>query len=351
MKWRACILLLMTCGITLPTYAGWFSFDAGKAFDASAVPNMPDYAEASSWVWGPGATRLPTPVPFKNVSTAPAADVFYLAPTVFLSESHWNADPANASYRSDLEETAKQQVGMFQGIARVYAPYYRQATFYAFAPPSEGGPAPAESQKALDLAYADVSRAFDYYMQHENKGRPLFIVSHSQGSYLAVRLLQDKYAAYRLKRKLVAAYLVGENIGTETFGPSLPFCTSPNKTACFATWKTVRKEAKPLLVTGNLKGKPVCTNPLTFAVDHPAAAASANLGGVPETFDRVDPAVTGAACDSKGMLRIDSPVRGGYPSYQDDYHESDLNLFFMNVRQDAMSRLLIWQQKRGAYAT
>ncbi len=45
-----------------------------------------------------------------------------------------------------------------------------------------------KSIDAFDLAYEDLKTAFENYLKHYNKGRPIIIASHSQGSLHALRL-------------------------------------------------------------------------------------------------------------------------------------------------------------------
>jgi alpha-beta hydrolase superfamily lysophospholipase len=62
----------------------------------------------------------------------------------------------------------------------------------------------------VDLAYADVKAAFQYYLAHYNEGRPIIIAGHSQGTAHATRLLHEFFEHDpKLRRQLVAAYLIG----------------------------------------------------------------------------------------------------------------------------------------------
>ena len=72
-----------------------------------------------------------------------------------------------------------------------------------------GIPRTTRPRAAFELAYSDVLRAFDYYLAHENHGRPFILASHSQGSLHALRLIQERLAGKPLQKQLVAAYLIG----------------------------------------------------------------------------------------------------------------------------------------------
>ena len=42
----------------------------------------------------------------------------------------------------------------------------------------------------LDLAYSDISNAFEVYMEKHNNGKPFFIAGHSQGALHGQRLVK-----------------------------------------------------------------------------------------------------------------------------------------------------------------
>ncbi len=83
---------------------------------------------------------------------------------------------------------------MFNGSCRVFAPRYRQAHLKAFFMRSSN-----KSVEAFDTAYSDLKSAFEFYLLHYNKGRPIIIASHSQGTLHAIRLMKDFFANKPLK--------------------------------------------------------------------------------------------------------------------------------------------------------
>ena len=97
-------------------------------------------------------------------------DVFFIHPTSFLGvlSGKWNAAIDDKSINKITDKGSLLfQASVFNQHARVYAPRYRQAHIKAFFMPDN----PA-SPKAIDLAYEDVRRAFMYYLEHYNHGRP-----------------------------------------------------------------------------------------------------------------------------------------------------------------------------------
>jgi pimeloyl-ACP methyl ester carboxylesterase len=89
--------------------------------------------------------------------------------------------------------------------------------------------------QALDLAYQDVEAAFDYYLQHFNKGRPFIVVGHSQGTTHALRLIEEKIDNTPLYRQLVVAYVVGYWLPRDKFSrgfEQVTPCTGAGQTGC-----------------------------------------------------------------------------------------------------------------------
>jgi hypothetical protein len=243
------------------------------------------------------------------------------------------------------------QAGAFNGCCRIYAPRYRQAvlaSFFADTPDTEG---------ALDLAYSDVLRAFDYYIAHENHGRPFFIVAHSQGSLHAMRLVQERVLGAPLAKQLVAVYAVGSFLPADLAAKGLPACRSADQSGCAIDWNSVTadgaaKRNRQGLIWLDGRYQPaagrqvVCVNPLNGRADA-QAPASDNLGALPPSPGQAfaDPIAgkIGAACVD-GLLQIEiAPdvfwrfnnlaTAGGV------FHVLDYNLFYMNIRRDAGRRL------------
>ena len=103
--------------------------------------------------------------------------MFFIHPTTFLGGYEDNAsydEPGQTSEQID-QGVLRFQASVFNACCRSYAPRYRQANLRAF---TAGDDASAET--AFELAYSDVLRAFDYYLAHENHGRP-FIIASSAG--------------------------------------------------------------------------------------------------------------------------------------------------------------------------
>jgi hypothetical protein len=296
-------------------------------------PPAPDYSDTQNWTALPdrkdSADAIPQHSNLKDGQAEARADVFFIHPTTFWDARNWNGDVRNKKLNKATDRsTIREQASVYNGSCKVYAPRYRQATLYSFIDTINGN-------KALDLAYVDIKAAFTYYLEHYNKGRPIIIASHSQGSWLAIRLLRDFFDTDSILRKrLIVAYIIG---GPETDHEyvHIPPCDSAGQIGCYIGWGTFRKRNHFYKVRYS---KYLCVNPLTWKRDNVRALKTLNLGGVPVGFNRVDVHVCDAQCHN-GQLWIHKPKRGGYIRLLGNYHIVDYGLFYMNIRENVDYRI------------
>lgn len=331
-----------------------------RPFEQTLAPQAPDYDQSLSWYAFPGKNGLERSTPpgdrAVEEDVAPA-DVFFIHPTTYLKNDVYNAAIDAPTTFGDA--VLLNQASIFNGCCRIYAPHYRQAALYAL----------KNSAAAVDLAYADVSRAFRWYVAHENHGRPFIIASHSQGSAHAIRLLQQEIIGTPLQNLLVAAYVVGAYVPSDFGLIGLPQCNAVDQTNCIVSWNTNQtgRTGAFRLTThaaywwrGAIKStdQPVamCVNPLTWR-EPGAAAAAANLGSIPlprdsgssrsaVTLPALTIGLTGAACE-QGVLDVDIPFFNS--AFHDllsriygSYHVFDYGLFYENIRLNAIRRVAAW---------
>jgi hypothetical protein len=332
-----------------------FAHHPSDPFDPAKAPPAPDYSRQASWGALPGiqdATDVAPPgVPIADPRTAPV-DVFFIHPTTFFSNSQWNQDldDAKTNRRTDTGPF-RAQASAFNGCCTVYAPRYRQFTFSAIFDYD------ASSRAAEGLAYSDVKRAFEYYIAHHNHGRPFIIASHSQGSRMATRLIPELIDGTPLRARFVAAYMAGTWLPQSWFDKQKTIrpCESATDTGCVLTWSTLAADAdaeKQRASFVERAGFPpqmarehfVCTNPISWTTGPELAPAGENLGGwLPGRSDpprAIDPHVVSARCDDGGLF-ISDPEPSGYRVAAlpgGNYHNYDYQLFWMNVRQNAIDR-------------
>ena len=328
------------------------------SFRAPAPDTRPDYSRAENWIaredlpQDPSHWRPSNDVPVDPIATD--ARIFYIHPTTYLQRDAWNAPlHPDADTESRTRLFVQSQSSAFSQDASVWGPRYRQAAFGAFLLKSK------DAQNALDLAYSDVSAAFDEFLARNTSG-PIILAGHSQGALHLSRLLRE-YAP-KIRERLVAAYVVGWPLSSAADLPAinLAACTSPAETGCVLSWQSFGQPANPDLVMDAWEGTRgpkgverkredmLCVNPLTGTKDG-AAPPEANEGTLVPTAELKEatlvPGKVGAHCD-KGLLLLDGeiPSLGPYVLPGNNYHVYDYALFWAAIRTDAERRLKAWHR-------
>ena len=314
----------------------------------------PDYAELANWIARPGVTDDPSHWAPEGVSRsrpATPAAVFYIHPTTYLERDRWNAllDDANSRDRAAL--FVRSQASAFNEVGEIWAPRYRQAAFGAFLLDTK------DATQALDLAYSDVSRAFDAFVAAIPADRPIILAGHSQGALHLSRLLREKVAKTPLAKRVVAAYVVGWPLSVRDDVPAmgLPACRSADEARCILSWQSFAEPAntssirdayeKPVATNGKHRElrDMLCTNPISGTIDG-AALPAGNPGSLVPSADLASATIAagqvGAHCD-KGFLIINGliPPLGPYVLPGNNYHVYDYAVFWGAVRRDAARRL------------
>lgn len=248
----------------------------------------------------------------------PAIDCFYVYPTV-------SREPTgNADLRIGLEErlVAETQAAWFSQVCRVYAPMYRQITSAGLA--GAGHPSPAE-------AYGDVRAAWRDYLVHDNHGRGVVLIGHSQGAYALKQLVKDEVDRVPATRRLlVSAILLGGNVLTGNPGDfaNVPPCRSSAQTGCVVAYSSFDRKPPPNArfgIAANPAEHVVCVNPAAPAGGaapvtplFPSALlqllGGGGLGVTPKTFWVAFPGLYTARCERSGnasWLQIDHRTRAG----------------------------------------
>lgn len=230
---------------------------AAPADPASKGPSGPaDYADDANWLCLPGrsdACASPDTVELNpdgygapvvtQAAADPPADCFYLYPTV----------SRDAGFNSDLSPGVEEraavaiQFARYASVCRPFVPVYRSGTVSAVRSVLDGlNPDPIFAR-----AYGDVEASFHYYLQHYNRGRPVVLIAHSQGSIYAIELLKREFDGRPLSSRLVSAIIPGYTVevpqGRVTGGTfrSLPLCTRAGQTGCIVSYVSFREGHEP----------------------------------------------------------------------------------------------------------
>ncbi|MCA0398948.1 MAG: DUF3089 domain-containing protein [Bacteroidetes bacterium] len=295
-----------------------------------------DYADERNWAALPQiedpSDSVPAPLKPGYVKDH-RVDVFFLYPTSYTNASapEWNAaiEDSAINHKTDYSSIL-YQASVFNEFD-VYAPRYRQANIRAYFTADT-----ISARAALELAYGDVRKAFLYYLDHKNNGRPILIASHSQGTTHAKKLLAEFFDGKPLQKQLVAAYIVGLPVAENAFA-QIPVCQDSTQTGCFLTWRTFKKGYEPDYQAAYRQSAVV--NPLSWTTDETLASAGMNKGAVLRNFNRLVPQVCSAQ-KHEDLLWVSRPHFPGSIFYRTkNYHVGDFNLFYLNVRENVRARV------------
>ncbi len=187
---------------------------------------------ATTVVTANGSKSTMHPAPESN----PPIDCFYVYPTVSRQKT------ANANLQVDPQETAVaiDQASRFSQVCRLYAPIYPQLTLSAI---GLGGT--KIDPHAVAVAYLGVLSAWNDYLSHDNHGRGVVLIGHSQGASMLIALIRNKIDSDPTERRLlVSALLMGGNVtvpmGRAVGGDfeNVPACQSDRQTGCVVAYSS-----------------------------------------------------------------------------------------------------------------
>jgi hypothetical protein len=233
------------------------AIDSARAEDAAATPAATDYANPAVWLCRPdrqdacSAPQDATIVAVNGTLTHeafhpaknPPIDCFYVYPTVS-NEPGGNSD-LNITGAEKLVVNA--QFARFAAKCRLFAPMYRQVTLTALRAMIGGKPIPVDR----DLGYGDVLAAWNYYLAHDNNGRGVVLVGHSQGSGVLTRLIKEEIDGKPVQGKLISAILMGTSLpvpkGADVGGAfqHIPVCRANSQTGCVIAFADFRANVPP----------------------------------------------------------------------------------------------------------
>ena len=221
---------------------------SASAAVAQSPPPPVDYGDPASWVCRPGAETACTTGLDAMVVTAdgtrtlqtfqpaadPPIDCFYVYPTV----SHEPTTYSDMVASPEVQATVRAQAGRLTSRCRLYAPIYRQLTSAGLRQVMGSG-----QQPDWRAPYQDVRAAWRWYMTHDNHGRGVVIVGHSQGTILLQQLIAEEIDGKPLQKRLVSAFLAGDPSlpvpqGARVGGvfKSTPLCASAGEVGCVYVW-------------------------------------------------------------------------------------------------------------------
>jgi len=276
------------------------------------------------------------------------ADIFIVAPTVdSYDEYNMTCDDKN---RFRFTRALNMQKGLYEDSLRMFAPYYPQISFKAYELTGEA------REPYMQIAYEDVSEAFRYYLEHENRGRPIVLFGFSQGGDHVYRLLKEYFGDEKLYSQLVAAYSIGWGCTFEEAEayPQIVPAEGEDDVGCVVSYDAEAPEVGETLITPSDE-RHFAINPLNWRTDATPADKTLNKGAVFVTNDlevTEVPQLCGAWLDTdRGVLKVADVDPARYPARVDflpegSYHIYDLYFFWNNLRDNIAVRLRAYQTQR-----
>lgn len=295
--------------------------------------DVTDYSAASNWAY------------FEEEKTDTEADVFFVCPTVYFGdEDSFNMSLTDEETKADFLGAVNMEKGIYDADSRFFAPYYRQIGLNVYEM------SPDKQTDYIDIAYADVKAAFEYYMENENDGRPIVLAGFSQGADMCIRLLKDCFKDEETNELLVACYAIGWRITDEELkdNPHLKCAAGENDTGVIISFNSEADTiTDSLMIPSGTKTNAI--NPLNWKTDGTVADKSLNKGACFTDYDGniVNEAagLTGAYIDStRGALKVTDINPEDYPAgldiFEDGiYHLYDYQFFYRNLQENVAVRI------------
>ena len=292
-----------------------------------------DYGSADNWA-------------YFELGEDRAVDVFLVCPTVD-TRSETNSFDLNDKLKRNFIYALDLEKGIFEETGRLFSPYYRQMSINAYSLPD------SERDQARDIAYADVSAAFRWYLDNENDSRGIILAGFSQGGEMCLELLKEYYGgdsaeAQALRDQLIAVYSIGSMV-TEEMTEAYPQIVPASGEADTGTVICFDCEdgtlSQTIIIPDGMKALSI--NPLNWKTDGTPADKSLNLGAVFEAGGEPIPALCGAYIGERGELIVTDVTPADYPPGLDilpegSYHLYDYMFFFTNLKENVAARASAW---------
>ncbi len=302
------------------------------AQSAEATPASNDYGDPATWLCLPGrddacALDLTTTVVAPDGSLTSEAwaadpdapvDCFYVYPTVSRDQTG-NSDMVPGPGENGV---VRSQLARFASKCRLFAPMYRSMTLAALTSRISGG----SMEMDATLGYNDVVDAWNHYLEHDNDGRGVILMGHSQGTGVLVQMISAEIDGQPVQDRIISAFLLGGSVAVpegEDVGGSfdhMPLCRSADQIGCAITYMTFRSTVPPQQsFFGLAEGDGMvagCTNPAALAGGPGELDAyfGGSILGAPSPTQWTEPAKTIETefVRTPGLVRGECVQKNGY---------------------------------------
>jgi|GEM_PF-3508785 len=283
---------------------------------------------------------------YNGTIVAKKADVFFITPTVATKGEY--ADITNAKLRKNFAGAARMELGIYDDVCNVYAPYYAQISLPLYLESED------KKEAGLQKAYTDIEEAFTYFWENrENKENPVVLAGFSQGADMAVRLLKNVFTEKEYQEKLVAVYAIGWGVTDEELAqyPQLKMAQYADDTGVIVSFEVEDAsvaDAGTIVLPKGMTTNSI--NPLSWSTEkNVKAGKELNLGACfTDYYGNINKEInqmTGAYISDRGVLVPTDISPADYPSTlkayfpEGAYHLYDYQFFYRNLEENVAVRV------------
>lgn len=298
-----------------------------ESTDPAAQESAPDYSDDSMWA-------------YNGTDDSCEADLFLIGPTTYAGdEDIINMPIDDEEGRQSFLGALNMERGIYEETLDMYAPYYRQGSLSAI----DAG----RMEESYEIAYEDVSAAFEYYLENKKDDNPFVLAGFSQGAYMCLELMKNYPEELD---DMIACYCIGWALTKEDVEeyPRLVPASGETDTGVIVAFSSEAEDITDsfFIPEGSWS---YSINPLNWRTDSTAADRSLNLGACFTDYDgnitEEIPQLTGAYIDEeRGALKVTDVSPEDYPAAlsflkEGEYHIYDYQFFYRNLQENVAKRV------------
>lgn len=289
----------------------------------TSLPTEPDYQDPTQWYISDRKAEV---------------DIFYIISTETADyklpngETCHYADTYNDSLRAPLYGEMLGVDTLVSGNLNFYSPYYRQCSLQSFE---------NDSLKAarMPLAISDVRKSFQYYLSHQNAGRPFILAGFSQGAHIMLQLLQEMDDT--VFSRMIAAYAIGITIPEAS--RHVVAAKGPDDTGVTICYNSVRDTS--CAMRGWTKSS-IAVNPVNWRTDDtPATLITEPSPLLPVAMQKKDTMTVHLDLPT-GLLIVEGYTAKDYVlpliGLEGNYHTREIWLYRDQLRENMALRAKSW---------
>ncbi|HDS1150414.1 TPA: DUF3089 domain-containing protein [Pluralibacter gergoviae] len=273
-------------------YSTFFLFSTGSYahyLEVEPALNRVDYSNTNNWLCLPDKegicsrdikiidSKTGSSYIQKKEDVDTGVDCFYIYPTASMDKTLMS-DLLPGEFEEKM--WALEKINYLKNTCRIYTPMYRQITVPSLVQSMKDSNDMSPPVWNDKTQVNDVQDAFDYYLKHFNKGRKIVIISHSQGSTIAKKLISLSIEGKPVQKNILYIFLAGNtqlgNYKSTPYGDfkSIKTCKSVKDTGCVIAWSSYIKDSSDAKEDKKVMGGadegmiPLCVSPSQIDGSH-----------------------------------------------------------------------------------